>query len=421
MTLRRMAVIFDMDGVLVDTYRAHFQSWNIVAGEEGAAMSEEQFAATFGRTSREIIALLWPELGDDAAAIQRFDDRKEDAFRRIIAENFPAMPGVERLLEGLAAAGIPTAIGSSGPPANVALVAERLGAKHPFSAVVTAGDVTRGKPDPEVFLLAAECLGLCRSGASWSKMRRRGSQPRGPQGCGAWGWPARGGLGKSFQMPTWWSIRSTNSAPRCFAVFWNGPVEAARWRRREWPNSSGRSLGLRGDASELVEDFLFRGLQQRRKWRTVQGVALAAVGREACERLVRFFQLVLTVAFHARLRDPRQPDREPIAARLCLVALGATVRFVAHCVELVDRPIGGAVVLHFIQGHAKQNASLADFQAVHARAQVEMPDTHRRGVVGVPVFRLGVDFQGRIAAAIDHIEVSRHQHGPVGRGDDHRR
>ena len=160
MTLRRMAVIFDMDGVLVDTYRAHFQSWNIVAGEEGAAMSEEQFAATFGRTSREIIALLCPELGDDAAAIQRFDDRKEDAFRRIIAENFPAMPGVERLLEGLAAAGIPTAIGSSGPPANVALVAERLGAKHPFSAVVTAGDVTRGKPDPEVFLLAAERLGL---------------------------------------------------------------------------------------------------------------------------------------------------------------------------------------------------------------------------------------------------------------------
>ena len=160
MTLRRMAVIFDMDGVLVDTYRAHFQSWNVVAGEEGTEMSEEQFAATFGRTSREIIALLWPELSDDAAAIQRFDDRKEEAFRRIIAKDFPAMPGVERLLAGLASAGIPTAIGSSGPPANVALVVERLGAKHSFGAVVTADDVTRGKPDPEVFLLAAERLGV---------------------------------------------------------------------------------------------------------------------------------------------------------------------------------------------------------------------------------------------------------------------
>ncbi len=138
----------------------HFQSWNVVAGEEGTEMSEEQFAATFGRTSREIIALLWPELSDDAAAIQRFDDRKEEAFRRIIATDFPAMPGVERLLAGLAAAGIPTAIGSSGPPANVALVVERLGAKHSFGAVVTADDVARGKPDPEVFLLAAERLGV---------------------------------------------------------------------------------------------------------------------------------------------------------------------------------------------------------------------------------------------------------------------
>lgn len=153
-----LAVIFDMDGVLVDTYWAHFQSWNVVAGEEGTQMSEERFAATFGRTSREIIALLWPELRDDAAAIQRFDDRKEEAFRRIIAKDFPAMPGVERLLEGLAVAGILSAIGSSGPAANVALVVEKLGTKHPFRAIVTGDDVNRGKPDPEVFLLAAERL-----------------------------------------------------------------------------------------------------------------------------------------------------------------------------------------------------------------------------------------------------------------------
>ena len=57
------AVIFDMDGVLVDTFEAHFESWNVVAHEEGTAMTRQQFAETFGRTSREIIAQLWGQGG----------------------------------------------------------------------------------------------------------------------------------------------------------------------------------------------------------------------------------------------------------------------------------------------------------------------------------------------------------------------
>ncbi|NQT39856.1 MAG: HAD hydrolase-like protein [Planctomycetes bacterium] len=56
MDRQRVAAIFDMDGVLVDTYHAHFESWRMVAAEEGLELGEEQFAATFGRTSREIIA-----------------------------------------------------------------------------------------------------------------------------------------------------------------------------------------------------------------------------------------------------------------------------------------------------------------------------------------------------------------------------
>ena len=123
-------------------------------------MSRRQFAETFGRTSREIIAILWPEKADDRSAIRAFDDRKEDAFRKIVAEAFPAMPGVGELLESLASEGIPMAVGSSGPPPNVALVVEKLGATEIFGVLVTADDVTRGKPDPQVFLLAAERLGV---------------------------------------------------------------------------------------------------------------------------------------------------------------------------------------------------------------------------------------------------------------------
>lgn len=160
MTGVEIAVIFDMDGVLVDTFEAHFESWRVVAHQEGAEMTRQQFAETFGRTSREIIALLWPEKADDTVAIRAFDDRKELAFRKIIAETFPAMPGVDGLLASLASEGISMAVGSSGPPANVALVVDKLAATEIFAALVTGDDVTRGKPDPQVFLLAAERLGV---------------------------------------------------------------------------------------------------------------------------------------------------------------------------------------------------------------------------------------------------------------------
>jgi beta-phosphoglucomutase len=160
MTNSEIAVIFDMDGVLVDTFEAHFESWNVVARQERTEMTRQQFAKTFGRTSREIIACLWPEKADDPVAVRDFDDRKEGAFRQIVAQKFPPMPGVGELLTSLASHGILMAVGSSGPSANVALVVEKLGAAELFGALITGDDVARGKPDPQVFLLAAERLGV---------------------------------------------------------------------------------------------------------------------------------------------------------------------------------------------------------------------------------------------------------------------
>lgn len=155
-----IGVIFDMDGVLVDTYHAHYRSWQLVAAEEGQQFTEADFAPTFGRTSREIIAMLWSNGQMDDAEIKRLDDRKEELFRRIITEDFPAMPGVGELLAALGNAGFKLAVGSSGPPENVHEVLDQLGAKDRFGAVITGRDVTRGKPDPQVFLLAAERLAV---------------------------------------------------------------------------------------------------------------------------------------------------------------------------------------------------------------------------------------------------------------------
>jgi beta-phosphoglucomutase len=154
------AAIFDMDGVLVDTYHAHFQSWLMMAKRAGLSFTEAEFAPTFGRTSREIIAHFWGQGRFNDPQIAALDEEKEAAFRDIIGKDFPAMPGVHELLTDLFIADWRLAVGSSGPPENVELILDRLGKGDLFSAIVTGMDVTRGKPDPQVFLLAAKRLGV---------------------------------------------------------------------------------------------------------------------------------------------------------------------------------------------------------------------------------------------------------------------
>lgn len=155
------AVIFDVDGVLVDSYAAHLKSWQMLGDEVGGhRLTEAEFARTFGRTSREIIGELWPRHWHAPSRLRELDDRKEAIFRQLVAEAFPEMPGARRLIEDLHAEGVLLAAGSSGPPENVHLALDRLGLADRFAAVVTGRDVQRGKPDPEVFLVCAGRLGV---------------------------------------------------------------------------------------------------------------------------------------------------------------------------------------------------------------------------------------------------------------------
>jgi beta-phosphoglucomutase len=153
------AVIFDMDGVLIDSYDAHLQSWLRMAENRGLEMTEEMFASSFGQTNQTIIPQRWPEC-DDPETIQAISDEKEQAFREILHERFPEMPGAGDLIRRLSEAGFALAVGSSGPTENVNAVLEELPYASCITARVTGSDVTHGKPHPEVFLTAAEKLGM---------------------------------------------------------------------------------------------------------------------------------------------------------------------------------------------------------------------------------------------------------------------
>lgn len=152
-------VIFDMDGVLILSADAHYRSWRDVAARHGVEVPYEKFLKTFGRTNPDIIRLWWGE-GVSRELLGEIAEEKEREFRAIIHTDVPLAPGCVELLEGVRDAGMPMAVGSSAPPENIELVlrAGRIGAY--FTALVDGSEVKRGKPEPDVFLLAAKKLGL---------------------------------------------------------------------------------------------------------------------------------------------------------------------------------------------------------------------------------------------------------------------
>ena len=153
------AIIFDMDGVLIDSAAAHYESWRRLAAELGRQLTLEQFSATFGQQNRDIIPQFFGG-HPDAERIAELAERKEVIYRDLVRGQMPAIDGAVDLVRRCHAAGLRLAVGSSGPQPNIALALDELGITDCFETIVHEKDVTRGKPDPQVFLLAAERLGI---------------------------------------------------------------------------------------------------------------------------------------------------------------------------------------------------------------------------------------------------------------------
>ncbi|MBX5449491.1 HAD family hydrolase [Thermogemmatispora sp.] len=152
------AVIWDLDGVIIDSAQAHFQAWQRLAHEEGWTLSEEDFRATFGMRNDRIIPLLWGEMPPERVRV--LSERKEAYFREILRQNPEglALPGALELLAALHEAGIAQALASSTPPENIALISELLGLQRYLQALISGEMVERGKPAPDIFLKAAAAL-----------------------------------------------------------------------------------------------------------------------------------------------------------------------------------------------------------------------------------------------------------------------
>src|SRR5437899_1417736 len=149
-----------MDGVLIDSGAHHREAWRALLDELGVAPAQPDYwRLTIGRPGNEAVPLL---LGHPLswAEAMRLADRKRDHYVRLARHGLPTVRGVTAFLDEVVAAGIPCAVATSASRFDVDRLLGRLGLRERFDAVVTAEDVRLGKPDPEVYLLAARGIGV---------------------------------------------------------------------------------------------------------------------------------------------------------------------------------------------------------------------------------------------------------------------
>jgi beta-phosphoglucomutase family hydrolase len=156
---RLEAVLWDLDGVIADTGESHYLAWKDVFGQRGVEFSHEDFMRFFGRRHDSIIEFA---LGGDLppGEFDAVTEEKQVNYRRRVSRNLKALPGAIKLLKSLKQHGIRSAIASSAPIENITIILRGLGIEDCFQAIAPGTEVPEGKPSPQVFLLAAERLGV---------------------------------------------------------------------------------------------------------------------------------------------------------------------------------------------------------------------------------------------------------------------
>ncbi len=153
------AVIWDMDGVIANTGPYHLKGWQIVLQKTGKHYTEEAYRRNTGKRSDSILKDI---LGEKVTQeeIAKITQEKEEIFKQLISQNIRSYPGVIRLITSLKEHGFKTAIASSAHMGSIQLITRSLKIHNCFDAIISGWNLTKSKPDPEIFLQAIEKLGV---------------------------------------------------------------------------------------------------------------------------------------------------------------------------------------------------------------------------------------------------------------------
>ena len=152
------AVVFDMDGVLVDSGAHHRDAWRAMCRDCGLTPPPDLWRLTIGRPAEDAVALLVGS--NDPVEVRRLADLKREHYTRLARRGIIAVAGAHEFVTALARAGVPRAVATSASRRDLERVLEALGLRDLIDAAVSADDVRRGKPDPEVYRKAADALGV---------------------------------------------------------------------------------------------------------------------------------------------------------------------------------------------------------------------------------------------------------------------
>jgi len=154
-TTETYAVLWDMDGVLVDSAALHRRAWRVFLTQKGLTLTDEIFERGFGQPNEQVLPGYFPDLTE--IEIRRLSTEKEACYRKLVRqEGIYPIPGVLTWMDHFSRARIRQVLATSGCRANANMIADLTGARTYLTTIIAAEDVSRGKPHPDVFVRAAE-------------------------------------------------------------------------------------------------------------------------------------------------------------------------------------------------------------------------------------------------------------------------